>query len=86
MGTGNKLNPFGYQIVPIEKTEGDPLARSMRKKLKELGIKGVPVLYSKEAPVVDREQCKDGFIPSISYMPAIAGLSISAYIIKKLTE
>jgi len=82
MGTGNKLDPFLYKIVPIEKTEGDPLARSIRKQLKELGIKGIPVLYSSESPVAETKDV----IPSISYMPAVAGLEIASYIIQKIIK
>ena len=81
MGTGNKLDPFGYKIVPIEKTEGDPLARAIRKRLREKEIKGIPVLYSAESPVTQSEQGSP--IPSISYMPAVAGLEIASFVIKK---
>lgn len=82
MGTGNKLDPFGYKIVPIEKTEGDPLARSIRKQLKDLKIKGIPVLFSPEKGVAE---ITDG-IPTISYMPAVAGLEIASYIIKEIIK
>ena len=80
MGTGNKMDAFSYQITTIGKTEGDPLARSIRKQLRERGIDDIPVLYSKESPICDGTKP----IPTISYMPAVAGLEISSYIIKKL--
>lgn len=80
MGTGNKTDPFGFRIDRIEKTEGDPLARSIRTQLREKGIKNIPVLYSKESP--NSENTKP--IPTISYMPAVAGLEIGAYIINRL--
>lgn len=84
MGTGNKLNPFKYEIVSIAETEGDPLARAVRKKLKEKEIYDVPVLYSKEDRVTE---LKNGDpIPTISYMPAVAGLDIAYYIIKNLQK
>ena len=82
MGTGNKLDPFGYKIVPIEKTEGDPLARSIRKQLKDLKIQGIPVLFSPEKAVVE----SSAVIPTISYMPAVAGLEIASYIIKEIVK
>lgn len=82
MGTGNKIDPFGYKIVPIEKTEGDPLARSIRRQLRDLNINGIPVLYSAEKPL---SEVKD-VIPTISYMPAIAGLEIASYIIKEIIK
>lgn len=82
MGTGNKLDPFGYKIVPIEKTEGDPLARAIRKRLREKEISGIPVLYSAEKPVKQLESGDP--IPSISYMPAVAGLEIASYVIRQI--
>lgn len=82
MGTGNKLDPFGYKIVPIEKTEGDPLARSIRKQLKDLKIKGIPVLFSPEKGVAEITYG----IPTISYMSAVAGLEIASYIIKEIIK
>ena len=82
MGTGNKLDPSCYRIVPIEKTEYDPLARVMRRELKARGIKGVPVLYSPEAPAgaVPRGEA----MPTVSYMPAVAGLMIAGYVIREI--
>ena len=84
MGTGNKLDPFSYRITPIEKTEVDPLARAMRRKLKDMGIKGVPVLWSSENNHVGGIEHGEP-IPSISYMPAAAGLMIASYVIRQLT-
>jgi len=84
MGTGNKMDPFGFTIAPIDKTEGDPLARAVRKRLRELEITDTPVLYSKEPARVEIMQGDS--IPSISFMPAVAGLEIASYIIKKIIE
>lgn len=57
MGTGNKLNPSMFRITTIEKTKVCPLAKVMRKELRNRGIKGVKVLYSEEEPLkpVQRE-------------------------------
>lgn len=79
MGTGNKLNSDEFTISRINQTEYDRLARSMRRKTKDLGI-NYEVLYSKESPVQDFIDT----VPSISYMPAAAGLRIAEHIIKKL--
>lgn len=79
MGTGNKLNSDEFKISKINQTEYDRLARSMRRKTKDLGI-NYEVLYSKESPVQDFIDT----VPSISYMPAAAGLRIAEHIIKKL--
>ncbi|MBR3621754.1 MAG: ThiF family adenylyltransferase [Selenomonadaceae bacterium] len=48
MGAGNKLYPELFEIADIFKTSEDPLARVMRKKLKERGIKNLSVVYSRE--------------------------------------
>lgn len=79
MGTGNKLNSAEFMIADINKTEQDRLARSVRRISRENGLK-FDVLYSKESPVQDNID----IIPSISYMPAVAGLKIGEYIIKKI--
>ena len=50
MGTGNKLDPTRFEVADIYKTSVDPLARVMRKKLREKGVKGLKVVYSKEQP------------------------------------
>ena len=51
MGTGNKLDPTRFEVADIYKTSVDPLARVMRKKLREKGVKGLKVVYSKEQPL-----------------------------------
>jgi len=51
MGTGNKLDPTRLEITDIYKTSVDPLARVMRKELRERGITSLKVLYSKEQPI-----------------------------------
>lgn len=51
MGTGNKFHPEMLEITDINKTIVCPLARVMRKELKERGIKKLTVVYSKENPV-----------------------------------
>ncbi|MBR0130391.1 MAG: ThiF family adenylyltransferase [Firmicutes bacterium] len=81
MGTGNKMmDPGRFRVCDIEETEGDPLAKYMRKALRKLEIKDVKVLFSDELPMHPGARP----IPTISYMPAIAGLNIAAYIIKQL--
>ena len=82
-GTGNKLDPFRFKITDISKTNTDPLAKTIRIKLREKGIeKGLKVLFSDEEAVKPGEKP----IPTISYMPAIAGLEISSEIIRDITN
>ena len=50
MGAGNKLDPTAFMVADIEKTSVCPLAKVMRKELKNRGIRDVKVVYSKELP------------------------------------
>ena len=84
MGTGNKLDASAFKVTNIKKTEQDRLAKVMRKRLREEGIEeGVNVVYSPEPPVTE---IRNGIIPSISYMPATAGLRMAGEIIKDLIK
>lgn len=51
MGTGNKLDPTKFEVTDIYKTSVCPLAKVMRKELREKGIKELKVVYSKEVPI-----------------------------------
>ena len=55
MGAGNKLDPTKFEVTDIYKTSVDPLARVMRKKLKENRVKKLKVVYSKEKPLRVRQ-------------------------------
>ena len=55
MGAGNKMDPTRFEVTDIYKTSVDPLARVMRKKLKENRVKKLKVVYSKEKPLRVRQ-------------------------------
>lgn len=61
MGTGNKLNPTKFEVTDIYKTSVCPLAKVIRKELRNRGIKKLKVVYSKEEPIKrnDRELYKN---------------------------
>jgi len=51
MGAGAKCDPTRIQISDISYTMYDPLARSVRQRLRRLGVSsGIPVVYSTEVP------------------------------------
>ena len=80
MGTGNKLHPEMLEISDIGKTSVCPLARVMRRELKNRGIGKLPVVYSKEDPVKT-----DSSVPgSTSFVPPVAGYLITSYVINQL--
>lgn len=81
MGTGNKMHPELLEIDDIRKTEYDPIAKIIRKMVKDEKIKGnIPVIFSKEKPLVK------GKIGSNAFVPATAGLIAASYVINKLLE
>ena len=51
MGAGNKLDPIGFEIADIYNTSVCPLAKVMRKELRNRGIRSLKVVYSKEEAV-----------------------------------
>lgn len=50
MGAANKLDPTLFEVIDIYRTKGDPLARILRKKLKERGVRRLTVVCSRERP------------------------------------
>lgn len=82
MGTGNKLDPTRFEVSDIYKTSVCPLAKVMRKELKNKGIKKLKVVYSKEEPIK-----LDSKVPgSISFVPSVAGLILAGEVIKDLIK
>lgn len=51
MGAANKIDATAFKVSDISKTKMDPLAKVMRKKMKELGIRHLKVVYSEEQPL-----------------------------------
>lgn len=92
MGTANKLDATRFVVADISKTQMDPLARVIRKKMKELGMAGLKVVYSEEPPmkpIAEHYGGKDGMrLPpaSISFVPAAAGLIIGGEAIKDIIK
>ena len=84
MGTGNKLDPTRFEVTDIYKTSICPLAKVMRKELRNRGIKKLKVVYSKEEPVKLNETEKKKVPGSISFVPSVAGLIIAGEVVKAI--
>lgn len=85
MGTGNKLDPTMLKIADIYETSVCPLARVMRRELKNRDIKSLPVVYSEEKPI--EPMGEDKRTPgSVAFVPSVAGLLIGGYVIKELIK
>lgn len=81
MGTGGKINPSMLTVTDIKKTHTCPLAKVMRRELKNRGITNLKVVFSPEEAVKSQ-----GVIPSISFVPSTAGLLIASEVVKDLIE
>ncbi|NLW48661.1 MAG: tRNA threonylcarbamoyladenosine dehydratase [Firmicutes bacterium] len=81
MGTGNKLDPLCFQLADISKTHTDPLAKAVRRLLRERGVTaGVQVLFSTEIPLKIQRRPPG----SIAFVPSVAGLVIAGAVIRNL--
>ena len=75
MGAGNRFEIPNFEICDIFKTENDGLAKALRSKLRELGVKHSLVCYSKQNAKKQKQ------IGSIAYFPASCGINIAAFVI-----
>ncbi|MBO9598446.1 MAG: tRNA threonylcarbamoyladenosine dehydratase, partial [Cohnella sp.] len=99
MGAANKMDPTRFQVADISKTSMDPIAKVIRKKLRQEGIKrGVKVVFSTEIPVKPREDVTQRIVPenapeirkaqqppsSNAFVPPVAGLIMVSVVVKDL--
>ena len=82
MGTGNKLHPEMLEIADINKTSVCPLARVIRRELKNRGVKKLTVVYSKEEPV-KTHTVEPG---SMSFVPPVAGYLMTSYVVRTILD
>ena len=77
MGTGNKVRA-SFETADIYSTSVCPLARVMRRLLKQEGIPSLTVVYSKEQPSGGVMEQNGRHAPaSISYVPAAAAAKMA---------
>lgn len=85
MGTGNKLNPFRFEIADIYSTSVCPLAKVMRRELRKRNVPRLKVLYSKEEPIKKYLSEQGRAVPgSISFVPSAAGLMIASEVVRDI--
>lgn len=92
MGAANKMDPTAFVVTDINKTSMDPLAKIIRKKLRDFDIHHLKVVYSPEQPLKPTEEempdkvAKTGrHVPaSNAFVPAAAGIVAGGQIVKDL--
>lgn len=80
MGMGNRMDPTKIKIADISKTTMCPLARIVRKRLKDSGITNLKVVFSDEEPIKTKEH-KLGSLP---FVPSVAGLYMAYEVVKDI--
>ena len=91
LGTGNKLDPGLLKITDISETYGCPLARVMRKELRNRGINHQKVVFSPEeaAATLQLEAPPPGrrSVPASNpWVPATAGLLLGSAVVRDLLK
>lgn len=81
MGMGNKLDPTKIEIMDLRKTSYDPIAKILRKMLKDERINKKIMVVSSTEKAIDTNS---KIIGSTSFVPATAGLLITSYIINDI--
>jgi tRNA threonylcarbamoyladenosine dehydratase len=93
MGAGGKTDPSKIKVGDISTTRECKFAQSVRKRLKRMGIKkGIISVYSEEIQprealkLTDGKNYKKSYYGTISYMPALFGLTMAAEGIRRLAD
>ncbi|GIZ16242.1 tRNA threonylcarbamoyladenosine dehydratase [Capnocytophaga catalasegens] len=93
MGAGGVLDPSLVKVGNIDKTRDCPLARHIRKRMKQENICfKFKAVFSLELPLKDTMQQTDGtnykrsYYGTISYMPAVFGIHMAATIVNYLLK
>ena len=85
MGAGRRLDPQKLRIDDISRTGNCPLARSIRRQLRQRGISsGITVCCSCETPV--RQQAEPDTIGSVAFVPSVMGLMMAGHVVRSLAE
>ena len=80
MGMGNRMDPLKLVEADIYETQYCPLAKAVRKNLRDLGILSLKVVYSKE-------KCVKIHPPgTMAFVPNACGLALASIVIRDLLK
>ena len=89
MGMGNKIDPTRIKVADLYKTHMCPLAKVMRKELKDRHIKSLDVVFSDEKPRKPTQSictpAKREVPASCAFVPPVAGLIMASHVIRTIT-
>ncbi|WP_258106209.1 tRNA threonylcarbamoyladenosine dehydratase [Christensenella minuta] len=85
MGAGNKLYPERFAVMDLFRTTCDPIAKRLRKRLRDAGIKRLRVVCSDELPrKTGLSESGKNAPASISFVPSVCGLLMAGAAIRYL--
>jgi tRNA A37 threonylcarbamoyladenosine dehydratase len=81
LGMANKLDPRKIDIIRLDKTTDDPLAKKLRYEVKKKGLstKEIMTVFSSEKPKKDGSN-----LNSVMFTPSTAGLTLAYKVIDDL--
>ena len=89
MGAGNKTDAAAFEVADIYETSVCPLARVMRRELRDRGIRHLQVVYSPE-PAAETRQLeapspgRRSVPASVPWVPSTAGILMASAIVRNL--
>ena len=92
MGAGGKMDVSKVKVADITKTENCFLAKTIRKRLKEVKIDKLKVVFSSEIQdesslkMTDGSNFKRSFYGTNSWMPGLFGLYAAETVVKHLIK
>lgn len=92
LGMGNRMDPGKIRVGDLFETAGDPLAKVMRKKCRELGIASLRVVYSTEEPMeplfkIESDSPTRRDVPgSLPFVPPVAGYRLAFEAVRYLLD
>lgn len=96
LGSAGKMNPALIRVCQLNQTQGCPLARALRQRLKQIGtdLSKVECVFSEEVPMgncevfteEDSKYGKRSARGTISYLPPMFGLWAASVVIRRLSK
>jgi len=84
MGFANKFHPEMIEISTVSKTSVCPLAKAVRKQLRDMGLPlDIPCVFSKEKVAT---RIDERILGSTAFCPSSAGLMMASYVINDLLK
>ncbi len=90
MGCGNRLDATKFVVTDLYKTQGDPLARVLRRELRKRGVEHLRVVCSTAPALVQKAEGEQKgtagrFAPgSVSWVPGVAGMILAGEAVKMI--